>query len=371
MTLMALTLVRGQLQRAGARRRRRRRSASRTRTERRRASSRLSTSCRRRAGSREGRASRRPPPAAAAPAARHLRTLRARTGPGAARPGRRGRAGAPARLEVAARPGGRPAGRAPPRRVRRGRGRFSASAGRPTLGAFLAWLAPPDDRERGLEPGWRGPPGRGPDAHRARRQGPGVGRRRRPRAGRGHLPGHTVTARVRRRRAGRRRRPRTRWLDRPRRAAARPARRRGRPAGRPRGRWRPRPRRVGRAAAASAGRRRARDRRGAPAGVRRRDPRPARAAAHRARLGGGRTPRRGRGSSELPGHPDVTVGPQAQLPARADGSTPGRWSRSPAAGPPTRSAPARALDAARTAVVAALGALPDRAGGCRQARRRR
>ena len=134
-------------------------------------------------------------------------------------------------------------------------------------------------------------PGRGgPAAHRARRQGPGVGPGRRGRRAGGRLAGPA--------------------------AARQPARLRaaGRRAGRP-GRRRRRPGQPGRADLGAA-------RRGAPAVLRRGHPGPAAAAGHRGRLGGGRR-RRPRGAAE-------------PVPARAGRRRPRPDRRGDAGGPSRR-----------------------------------
>ena len=79
---------------------------------------------------------------------------------------------------------------------------FTVSADRPNLGGFLAWLAAALKEERGLDKGYiEASSGRRPDPDRARSQGPGVGRRRRPRAGGGVLPGAVLGGQPLRRRA--------------------------------------------------------------------------------------------------------------------------------------------------------------------------
>ena len=81
-----------------------------------------------------------------------------------------------------------------PRRVRRRRGHLRRAAPTGPPWGFLAWLDAAVDEERGLDMGWiEARHRRRAGAHRARRQGPGVGRRRRPRAwSRASFPAHSA-----------------------------------------------------------------------------------------------------------------------------------------------------------------------------------
>ena len=136
-----------------------------------------------------------------------------------ARPGHRGRRRAPGRRRPGAARTWTRSATSPPR--------SPPTATGPTLAAFLAWLDAAEDEERGLDARSASPTADAvADPHRARRQGPGVGRRRGARAGRGRSRDSTATTVA----------PTRRWLDGRGRAALPAARRRGRPARRSHGR---------------------------------------------------------------------------------------------------------------------------------------